>query len=52
MLAEQHDESAEGRRYLALDVLHCARLNLVTTADPGEANQPFALTTWAATVRT
>ncbi len=31
VLAEQHDEWAEGRRYLALDVLHRARLDLITT---------------------
>ena len=31
VLAEQHDEWAEGRRYFALDVLHRARLNLITT---------------------
>lgn len=43
VLAEQHDEWAEGRRYFALDVLHRARLNLITI-DPEEANQPLALT--------
>ena len=42
VLAEQHDEWTEGRRYLALDVLHRARLNLITTdLDPKE--QPLAL---------
>ena len=41
VLAEQHDEWAEGRRYLALEVLHRARLNLITTPDPQE--QPLAL---------
>ena len=41
VLAEQHDEWAEGRRYLALDVLHRARLNLITTPEPQE--QPLAL---------
>ncbi len=41
VLAEQHDEWTEGRRYLALDVLHRARLNLITTPDPQE--QPLAL---------
>jgi transposase-like protein len=44
VLAEQHDEWAEGRRYFALDVLHRARLNLITTTDPKEADQPLALT--------
>ena len=33
VLAEQHDEWAEGRRYLGLDVLAKSRLNLVNTAD-------------------
>ncbi|WP_298592002.1 IS256 family transposase [uncultured Kocuria sp.] len=33
VLAEQHDEWAEGRRYLGLDVLAKSRLSLVTTAD-------------------
>lgn len=41
VLAEQHDEWTEGRRYLALDVLHRARLNLITTPEPQE--QPLAL---------
>ena len=31
VLAEQHDEWAEGRRYLGLDVLAKSRLILVTT---------------------
>lgn len=44
VLAEQHDEWAEGRRYFALDVLHRARLNLTTTADPAETDQLLALT--------
>jgi len=44
VLAEQHDEWVEGRRYFALDVLHRARLNLTTTTDPEEAAQPLALT--------
>ena len=43
VLAEQHDEWAEGRRYFALDVLHRARLNLITT-DTKEVDQPLALT--------
>lgn len=41
VLAEQHDEWTEGRRYFALDVLHRARLN-PTTTEPEE--QPMALT--------
>ncbi len=35
VLAEQHDEWAEGRRYLGLDVLARCRLRSVT-ADPAE----------------
>jgi transposase-like protein len=43
VLAEQHDEWAEGRRYLGLDVLAKSRLNLVP--DTQEVNdQPLALT--------
>jgi putative transposase len=44
VLAEQHDEWAEGRRYLALEVLHRSRLDLITTTDPKETDQPLALT--------
>ena len=44
VLAEQHDEWAEGRRYFALDVLHRARLGLITTTNPKETDQPLALT--------
>ncbi len=33
MLAEQHDEWAEGRRYLGLDVLKRARLTTVPEPD-------------------
>lgn len=44
VLAEQHDEWAEGRRYFALDVLHRARLGLITTTDPDTTEQPLALT--------
>jgi transposase-like protein len=44
VLAEQHDEWAEGCRYFALDVLHRARLNLITTTDAQEATQTLALT--------
>jgi transposase-like protein len=42
VLAEQHDEWAEGRRYLGLDALHRARLTL-HTSDDKETDQPFAL---------
>jgi len=44
VLAEQHDEWAEGRRYLALDVLNRARLGLITNTDPKETDQTLALT--------
>ena len=43
VLAEQHDEWAEGRRYFALDVLHRARLNVITT-DADTTEPPLALT--------
>ena len=33
MLAEQHDDWAEGRRYLGLDVLARSRLALINTDD-------------------
>jgi putative transposase len=36
VLAEQHDEWAEGRRYLGLDVLAKSRLSLVSTPDAGK----------------
>jgi putative transposase len=38
VLAEQHDEWTEGRRYLGLDVLHRSRLTILTTDNP--TNQP------------
>jgi putative transposase len=51
VLAEQHDEWAEGRRYLGLDVLARARLSKINNTDdktnndtPKEANIPAALT--------
>jgi putative transposase len=51
VLAEQHDEWAEGRRYLGLDVLNRARLTKINTAEskintdtPKEAPAPAALT--------
>ena len=37
VLAEQHDEWAEGRRYLGLDVLAKSRLGLVGTTDTEQA---------------
>ncbi len=37
VLAEQHDEWAEGRRYLGLDVLTRCRLRLVT--DTGDTTE-------------
>jgi transposase-like protein len=43
VLAEQHDEWAEGRRYFALDVLAKSRLTLVV-ADQEVTNEPLALT--------
>ena len=39
VLAEQHDEWTEGRRYLSLDVLTRARTR-TTTTDPGAAELP------------
>ena len=42
VLAEQHDEWAEGRRYFALDVLTRSRLTLVN--DTEVTDQPLALT--------
>jgi transposase-like protein len=38
VLAEQHDEWADGRRYLGLDVLAKSRLTLITTDNEQEAN--------------
>ena len=40
VLAEQHDEWADGRRYLGLDVLAKSRLVLITT-DKEEATEPI-----------
>jgi putative transposase len=39
VLAEQHDEWTEGRRYLGLDVLARSRMTVLTTTDPEEAPQ-------------
>ena len=45
VLAEQHDEWAEGRRYLGLDILAKSRLTTITTdTDESEAMTPAALT--------
>jgi transposase-like protein len=45
VLAEQHDEWAEGRRYLGLDILAKSRLTKITTNTPeSEAMTPAALT--------
>ena len=52
VLAEQHDEWAEGRRYLGLDVLNRSRLTKINNSDhnkinndtPKEAHTPAALT--------
>ena len=42
VLAEQHDEWAEGRRYLGLDILTRARLTAIPGDDPEEVNtDPF-----------
>jgi putative transposase len=40
VLAEQHDEWTEGRRYLGLDVLHHSRMTILTTNDPHNPDQP------------
>ena len=47
VLAEQHDEWIEGRRYLGLEVLAKSRLALIATTDPQadqEVQTPAALT--------
>jgi transposase-like protein len=47
VLAEQHDDWAEGRRYLGLDVLARSRIALITTdnnADQKEDLTPATLT--------
>ena len=45
VLAEQHDEWTEGRRYLGLDVLTKSRLTLVThQPQPATNDLPAALT--------
>jgi transposase-like protein len=42
VLAEQHDEWAEGRRYFGLDALAKARLTLITTTEPGQEDPAVA----------
>ena len=42
VLAEQHDEWADGRRYLGLDVLAKSRLTLITTTTDKETNTDVA----------
>ena len=47
MLAEQHDDWAEGRRYLGLEVLAKSRLALINTEDTATEKEdltPAALT--------
>jgi putative transposase len=43
VLAEQHDEWADGRRYLGLDILHRSRLVLITTEHTEEAKPAGAI---------
>ena len=40
VLAEQHDEWAEGRRYFGLDVLDRARLTLIDNTDHNQEAAP------------
>ena len=42
VLAEQHDEWIEGRRYFGLDVLSRSRLTLISTTTTEEVNEPLA----------
>ena len=45
VLAEQHDEWAEGRRYLGLDILAKSRLTKITNdTEESETMKPAALT--------
>jgi putative transposase len=39
VLAEQHDEWTEGRRYLGLDVLNRSRLTVITEPDGGTTTE-------------
>jgi putative transposase len=41
VLAEQHDEWCEGRRYLGLDVLARSRMNLLAEQTTEEVNDPM-----------
>jgi putative transposase len=41
VLAEQHDEWIEGRRYLGLDVLARSRITVIDTATTEEVNEPL-----------
>ena len=41
VLAEQHDEWAEGRRYLGLDILAKSRLTLVPDTGDEVTDQPI-----------
>jgi putative transposase len=49
VLAEQHDEWTEGRRYLGLDVLSRARLTVLTADPAGDAKEVTANHTQALT---
>ena len=42
VLAEQHDEWIEGRRYLGLDVLARSRITVIADNNPEEVNEPLA----------
>ncbi len=44
VLAEQHDEWIEGRRYFGLDVLQRSRLTLINTPTSEEVNEPLTAT--------
>ena len=44
VLAEQHDEWIEGRRYLGLDVLARSRINLVPDTNTQEVSEPLTTT--------
>ena len=44
VLAEQHDEWIEGRRYFGLDVLQRARLTLITNTAKNQPSEPLTAT--------
>jgi len=44
VLAEQHDEWAEGRRYLGLELLKKARLTLIPGTTTEQQEEPAELT--------